>query len=361
MFNNFRRNNRPPVWDDEQSETREDVWQKILRQLSDGGKRGIIQIIAVITAIIVIIWLLTGIYLVRTGEVGVVRHFGGFVQQTEPGLNYRLPWPIQMHDVVNVAEIRRAEIGFRTEVAERGGIVQHVRMLDEAMMLTGDKNIADVQVLVLYQVKDATQYLFRAAEPELALRVNAEVALRSVIGEFTIDHAMTVGRPEVEAKTKEFLQYLINNHLTGLHVVGVELQVVDPPDAVREAFYDVVRAKADKEKVIKEAEGYALDVVPRARGEAAAIIHAATAYKEERVVLAEGESERFNKILKEYRKAPAVTRQRVFLETMEDVLDGDVKKFIIDPQVGGNLLPFLPLAGFEPKVAPNVPKGGGEG
>jgi len=321
-----------------------DIWQKIVGQMGGGGKRKPVKtgpVIWIVIGIVVIIWLASGMYIVGPAEVGVVRQFGRFVSQTDPGLNYRLPWPIQAHDVVNVREIRRAEIGFRTE-EDPGRPARHVRVTDEAMMLTGDKNIADVQILVFYQVADAVKYLFRAEAPEAALEVNTEVALRSVMGEMTIDHAMTVGRPEVEAGTWEFLQSLLDDHQTGLHVVGVELQVVDPPDEVRESFYDVVRAKADKERFIREAEGYARDVVPRARGQVAAVVHAATAYRDERIALAEGEAERFIQILEEYRKAPAVTRQRLFLETIERVLAG-TEKFIIDPAVGGNLMPFLPL------------------
>jgi len=321
-----------------------DIWQKIVGQMGGGGKRKPVKtgpVVWIVIGIVVAIWLLNGIYTVGPAEVGVVRQFGKFVAQTDPGLRYRLPWPIQAHDVVNVREIRRAEIGFRTE-EDPGRPARHVRVTDEAMMLTGDKNIADVQILVFYQVADAVKYLFRAEAPEAALEVNTEVALRSVMGEMTIDHAMTVGRPEVEAGTWEFLQSLLDDHQTGLHVVGVELQVVDPPDEVRESFYDVVRAKADKERFIREAEGYARDVVPRARGQVAAVVHAATAYRDERIALAEGEAERFIQILEEYRKAPAVTRQRLFLETIERVLAG-TEKFIIDPAVGGNLMPFLPL------------------
>jgi membrane protease subunit HflK len=309
-----------------------------------GGKRQPVKtgpVIWIVIGIVVAIWLASGIYTVGPAEVGVVRQFGKFVSLTDPGLNYRLPWPIQAHDIVNVAEERRAEIGFRT-VEEPGRPAIRRRVLAEAMMLTGDKNIADVQVLVRYHVADAGKYLFRAEAPEMALRVNTEVALRSVIGQMTIDHAMLVGRPEVGAGTREFLQSLLDDHQTGLHVVGVELLEVDPPDAVWEAFYDVKRAKADRERFIMEAKGYALDLVPRARGEAAAIVQAATAYRDERIALAEGEAERFIMILEEYRKAPAVTRQRLFLEMIERVLAG-TEKIIIDPAVGGNLVPFLPL------------------
>jgi membrane protease subunit HflK len=324
-----------------------------------GGKRQPVKtgpVIWIVIGIVVAIWLASGFFIVGLPERGVVTQFGRFVSLREPGLNYRLPWPIEAHDIVNVAKERRAEIGFMT-IEEPGRPAIHRRVLAEAMMLTGDKNIADVQVLVRYRVADPIKYLFRTEAPKLALRVNAQVALRSVIGQMTIDYAMTVGRPTVEAETGEFLQSLLDDHLTGLHVVGVELKEVDPPDEVREAFLDVVRAKADKERLIREAEGYARDVVPRARGEAAAIVHAATAYRDKRIALAEGEAERFIKILEEYRRAPEVTRQRLFLEAMERVLAG-TEKFIIDPAVGGGLLQFLPLVDLEPGAV--VAPGGGE-
>ncbi len=320
------------------------IWQKILGWMRGGEKRKPVKmgpIVWIVIGVVAAIWLASGIYIVGPAEVGVVRQFGKFVSQTDPGLKYRLPWPIQSHNVVNVLAVRRAEIGFRT-VERPGRPADHRRMPLESLMLTGDRNIADVQVLVLYQVKDAPAYLFRAEGPEEALRANTEVALRSVIGNMDIDHAMTEGRPDVEAGTWEFLQSLLDAHQTGLHVVRVELQVVDPPEEVREAFYDVVRAKADKERFQREAEGYARDRVPRARGEAAAKIHAATAFRDERIALAEGDTARFLKIFREYQMAPAVTRQRLYLETIERVLAG-TEKIIIDPAVGGNLMPFLPL------------------
>ena len=320
----------------------EAIGQKIVGQV--GGKRKPVKkgpIVWIAIGIVVVLWLASGIYTVVPAEVGVVRQFGRFVAQTAPGLNYHLPWPIQRVDVVDIRSVRRAEIGYRME-EEPGRPPEPRRIPEESLMLTGDKNIAEVQILVLYQVKDAPTYLFGAKAPEEALRVNAEVALRSVIGNMTIDQAMVERRPEVEARTWEFLQSLLDDHQTGLQVVGVELQVVDAPPEVRDAFLDVVRAEADRERLKREAEGYARDVVPRARGEAAAKIHAATAFKEERIALAKGEAARFLKILKEYQMAPAVTRQRLYLETIERVLAG-VEKIIIDPAVGGNLMPFLPL------------------
>ncbi|GAG61654.1 unnamed protein product, partial [marine sediment metagenome] len=228
-----------------------------------------------------------------------------------------------------MAQIRRAEIGFRTVVV-RGQPARHERRLVEALMLTGDENIADIQVLVQYRVKDASHFLFKVRGPEMALRSATEVALRGVIGKTTIDDAMTVGRPLVEADTLSFLQRLLDDYQTGLHVVELKLLVVDPPDEVKDAFHEVVRALEDKDRLIREAEGYAADLVPKARGDAEKEIKAAEAYKEEKVLRAEGDTAKFLKILEEYQKAPAVTRERLYLETIERVL-ANIEKFVIDP------------------------------
>ena len=320
-----------------------DILRDILRRWGAG------KIIWIVVGIVAVIWLLAPIYIVGPGEVGVVRQFGREVRQTSPGLNYHIPWPIQRADVVNMAKIRRAEIGFRT-VEVQGQPSVHERWLVEALMLTGDENIADIQVLVQYRVKDASQFLFKVRDPEMALRSATEVALRGVIGKTTIDDAMTVGRPLVEADTLSFLQRLLDDYQTGLHVVELKLLVVDPPDEVKDAFHEVVRALEDKERLVREAEGYAADLVPKARGDAEKEIKAAEAYKEERVLRAEGDAAKFLKVLEEYLKAPMVTRERLYLETMEQVL-ADIEKFIIDPQAGGNLLQFLPLTGTEPEEA----------
>jgi membrane protease subunit HflK len=319
------------------------VWQKIETKPGGWGNKSGSWLLALVT-ILVVVWLASGVYTVGPGEVGVIRQFGKFVAQTEPGLNYRLPWPVQSVDVVNVAGIRRAEIGFRT--AEVPGRATELRRVpEESMMLTRDKNIADVQVLILYQVKDAPVYLFGSKEPERFLRVNTEIALRSAVGGFEIDYIMTVGRPEVESATWNFLQRLMDDHHTGLHIVGVELQAVDPPEEVKETFYEVVRAKADEERLKREAEGYALDVVPRARGEATRIIQAATAYKEQRILIAEGESSRFLAMAKEYRQAPEVTKRRLYFETIEAVL-ARTENIIVNPRAGGGVAPLLPLRDF---------------
>jgi len=325
---------------------RRGAWEKMKFNANDGGKKkyNIGMLMGLVLGVIIIIWIASGFYTVGPGEVGVIRQFGRFSSQTGPGLNFRLPWPIQSLNIVNIAAVRRAEVGFRT-VEAPGRLAEHQRILEESMMLTSDKNIADVQILVLYQVKDAPTFLFRSQNPEHFLRVNTEIALRSIVGGFNIDHIMTVGRAQVEVYTSAFLQRLMDDHETGLHIVGIELQTVEAPDEVREAFYEVVRAKADEERLKREAEGYALDVVPRARGDAMRIIQEATAHKEERILIAEGEASRFNAILEEYMLAPDVTRRRLHLETVEIVLAG-ADKFIVDPDVGGNMTPLLPIGDF---------------
>lgn len=325
----------------------DDVWSTLRRKIEQnpgGWEKKSGSWLLVTVAILVLAWLSTGIYTVGPGEVGVIRQFGAFTAEAGPGLNYRFPWPIQSVDVVNVASIRRLEIGFRT-MDELGRSVEHRRVPEESMMLTKDKNIADVQVFVLYQVKDAPLYLFGSTEPERFLRINTEIALRSAVGGFDIDHIMTVGRPEVESTTWYFLQRLMDDHNTGLHIVGVELQTVDPPEEVKETFYEVVRAKADEERLKREAEGYAMDVVPRARGEATKIIQAATAYKEQKILIAEGESSGFLAVAKEYRQAPEVTKRRLYFETIEAVL-AKTENIIVNPRAGGGVTPLLPLKDF---------------
>jgi membrane protease subunit HflK len=295
-----------------------------------GGRVGLLAL-----AVLVLLWLASGIYVVGPGERGVVLSFGKAWAQTEPGLRYRFPWPLQQHFVVDTAQVRRVEIGFRTG---RGG-TQPVP--EESLMLTGDENIVDVQLFVQYLVQDPVRFLFRAREPEEVLRTSAEVALRGVVGQNTIDYTMTDGRVEVQEKVKAYLQGLLDAYQTGLLVTEARLLVVDPPQDVREAFHDVVRAWEDRERLIKEAEGYGEDVVPKARGEAAQMLQQAEAYKAQRVIRAQGDAARFLTVLAEYQKAKAVTRDRLYLERVEKVLAG-TQKFILEAD-GRSVLPFLPL------------------
>lgn len=299
---------------------------------------------------VLLLWLASGFYVVRPAERAVVLQFGRVLTQTEPGLRYRLPWPVQSHQVVDVAQVRRAEVGFRT----RGGTTQAVPQ--EGLMLTGDENIVDVHLFIQYLVQDPVKFLFRARDPERALHASAEVALRVAVGENTIDHTMTEGRVEVQDRVKRHLQALLDVYGTGLLATEARLLVVDPPREVREAFHDVVRAWEDRERLIKEAEGYREDILPKARGEAVQMVRAAEAYREQRLIRAQGDASRFLRILDEYRKAEAVTRERLYLETIDRVLP-PAQKIILGDRAGpGGVLPLLPLKGFAPEPAKPEPR-----
>ncbi|MGQ9637934.1 MAG: FtsH protease activity modulator HflK [Thermodesulfobacteriota bacterium] len=223
-----------------------------------GGKR----IFLILIVIVIGIWLLSGIYIVNPGEMGVIRQFGKEADRTSPGLRYRLPWPIQTHDVVHLTKVRRAEIGFRTD-PNTGKTRPELK---ESLMLTCDENIVDAQLFVQYIVKEPSQFLFRVRNPEVVLKTSAEVALRSVVGRNTIDFTMTEGRVVVQDEIKKYLQSLLDEYQTGLMVTEARLLVVDPPEEVKDAFHDVVRAWEDRERLMREAEGYREDLIPKARG-----------------------------------------------------------------------------------------------
>ncbi|MFH0825019.1 MAG: FtsH protease activity modulator HflK [Pseudomonadota bacterium] len=306
-----------------------------------GGK---ILVLALVVALLA--YLGSGVYVIGAGEKGVVLLFGKVYGVTEPGLRYRLPRPFMMHMLVDVQRVRRTELGFRSD----GDRSRSVPM--ESLMLTGDENIVDVQLFVQYIVQDPIKFLFGAVQPEVALRTSGEVALRGVVGENTIDFTMTKGRAEVQQKVQLYLQRLLDAYETGLVITESRLLVVDPPSQVQEAFHDVVRAWEDRERLIREAEGYREDVLPKARGEAFQEIQRAEGYKAQRVIRAKGDGERFSKVLFEYHKAPRVTRERLYLEAVERFLP-TTRKFIME---GGNsrVLPLLPLTGAdETTVKPN--------
>ncbi|MAG36063.1 MAG: FtsH protease activity modulator HflK [Dehalococcoidia bacterium] len=304
-------------------------WQSLLRR---GAGLWIVLVILIIGG-----WLATGFYQVGPGEQGVVRQFGKLSGQTDPGLRYHLPWPIERVDKVNLALIQRLELGFRS-----GGGDRAQRVPEEALMLTGDQNIVEAQMIVQYRIRDAARYLFLVREPEAVLKDAAEVALRSIAGSTTIDDLLTIGRGEAEEKTLIFMQLQLDDYQAGLLVQNVKLQVVDAPEQVRDAFHDVVRALEDRERLINEARGYAEDVIPKARGEGQRMVFEAEGYKQERIIRAQGDVAKFVQVLEEYEKAPEVTRARLYLETMNQVLP-NVEKVITDGAFGDNILPFLPL------------------
>lgn len=308
-------------------------------------------------AILLAIWLASGFYIVSPGEQGVVRQFGKVVKMTSSGLNYRLPWPIQKVNVVNVERIQRLEVGFRSDPRQLGRVRQ---VPQESLMLTGDENIVDAQLIVQYRIKDPIQYLFRIRDAEGTLRAATEVALRSKVGNTTIDDVLTVGRFKAQEGTREFLQQLMDTYESGLLITEVKLQTVDAPEQVKDAFHEVVRAREDREKLINQARGYREDVIPKARGQAQEILRAAEAYKEERILRARGDGARFRAILTEYQKAPRVTRERLYLETLEKVLP-NVEKIVLDTPAGSNVVPLLPLRDLTILQRPTSESAGAEG
>jgi membrane protease subunit HflK len=300
-----------------------------------------------VLAAVVVVWGLTGIYIVDPDEMAMIRRFGRAIEPVTEGIHYRIPWPVDRVDVVKVAQIRSMELGFRT--VSEGPPRRTSPHPRESLMITGDENLVDIQMVVQYRITDLSQYLFKVWDPlgtpeGITLRDAAESALRGVGGSMTIDDILTVGRGRVQDETKVHLQELMDRYQTGLLITEVKLQAVEPPEPVQAAFKDVVSAKEDRERIINEASAYREDLMPKARGEAEQMLRAAEAYRENKIRQAQGETARFLSMLKEYRQAKDVTRRRLFLETLSDVLS-KVDKTIVSSKVGGKALPLLPLMG----------------
>tara|TARA_B100000989_G_scaffold110766_1_gene81247 strand:+ start:129 stop:1088 length:960 start_codon:yes stop_codon:yes gene_type:complete len=286
---------------------------------------------------LIVLWLGTGIYIVGPDEVGVVRTFGKFTRVVQSGLNWKFPAPIETVDTPKVTEVKRIEIGFRT--LKNG---QYRTVEKESLMLTGDENIVDAEMIVQYKIKDPVAYLFRIVGPELTVREAAEASLRTVVGRNKIDETLTTGKFTIQEETKTQLQSILDIYNSGIHVVAVQLQDVSPPKEVIGAFKDVASAKEDKNRMINQAEGYRNDIIPKARGEAEAMIRDAEGFKESRIKRSEGDAAKFTTILKEYRKAKSITEKRLYLETMEKVLP-DIEKIVVPDKNSGNMLNLLNL------------------
>ena len=292
-----------------------------------------------IIVIAIVVWLLLGLYSVGPDEVGVVQRFGKYDRVVGSGLNYHFPYPIETVKTPKVTEVKRIEIGFRTI-----GKNQYRTIEQESLMLTGDENIVDAELIVQYKIKEPINYLFNFIGPELTLREASEASLRTVIGRHNIDEALTSGKFMIQEETKELLQITLDKYETGVIVVAVQLQDVSPPKQVIDAFKDVASAKEDKNRMINEAEGYRNDIIPKARGEAQAMIREAEGFRESRIKRAEGDVAKFKAIVKEYVKAKDVTKERLYLEAMEEILPG-IDKYIVPNGEGGNLLNLLNLTG----------------
>ena len=304
--------------------------------------RGRMPSSSLLIIVVLLAWLLSGIYIVRPEEVGVVKRFGAYSRTTESGPHYHLPYPIETVVKPKVTLVQRFEIGFRT--INPGPPPQYRPVLDESLMLTGDENIIDIQFIVQYKIKEARNYLFKVADQEATIMNAAEAAMREVIGMNKIDEALTAGKFEIQNDTVKKLQEIMDNYESGLQVVAVQLQAVHPPQQVVDAFKDVASAREDQNRFINEAEGYANDILPKAKGQAASIVARAEAYRSEKVQRAQGDASRFLSVLKEYRNAKDITRKRLYLETMEGVLAG-ARKFILNSDDKG-VLPILPLQGM---------------
>ena len=315
---------------------------ELLSNLQDKFKIGLPKkgVFSYIIILAIIVWLATGIFIIDPEEQGVIKRFGAVTEVVGPGPHYHLPSPIETVQIAPVTAVRRLEIGFRT--IQLGPPAKYRRVLKESLMLTGDENIIDVQFIVQYRISDLENYLYSLTNPDVTVRSAAESAMREVIGDSSVTEALTVGKGIIEDTTALLLQQTMNSYKGGIKIENVKLQDVHPPDAVKEAFKDVVSAREDREKMINDAEGYRNNLVPKARGEAAQLVNSAKGYAKEKVLVAIGESERFNLIYEEYKMAKDITRERILLETMASILP-KVNKVIADKELGGNVLPFLPI------------------
>jgi modulator of FtsH protease HflK len=285
----------------------------------------------------ILLWGLSGFYIVDEGNHGVETRFGKYIDTTQSGLNWHLPAPIERVDIINVMQQRYIEVGYRSGGSEQvtGSVPK------EALMLTKDENIVDVRLAVQYQVKDAKDFLFNVVNPTATLKQVIESAQRGVVGGSTMDFVLTEGRSEVVAQIKKEIQNVMDNYKSGVQVTSVNLQDVQPPEQVQNAFEDAIKSREDQQRLINEAEAYSNDVVPKARGAAARRIQEAEGYKEQVIAQAQGETNRFSKLLTEYTKAPDVTRKRLYIESMESVL-AETNTVMVDVKGGNNLL-YLPL------------------
>lgn len=295
-----------------------------------------------VLAVVAVLWALTGFYQVQPQEQGVVLRFGKYVYTTAPGLHYHLPYPVETVLTPNVSRENRIEIGFRSELPRRyakSGSSMDVR--SENIALTGDENIVEINFTVTWKVKNAGDFLFNVRDPESTVRIAAESAMRDAIGVTPIMEIIADDRKGVQDQAEKTLQRLLDEYKTGIAVTSVQLTKADAPTQVIDAFNDVQRAKADKERLSNEAEAYRNDILPRARGEASQIISEAEAYKAQVIDAAKGDTARFTAVLNEYLNAKEVVARRLYLEAMEDVY-GSVNKVIVDKKTGG-VVPYLPL------------------
>ena len=287
----------------------------------------------ILVGLILVVWLASGFYIVDASQRGVVLRFGKYVDTTQPGPQWHLPYPVETVEIVNLSQVRTVEVGYRTNVKNK--------VLKESLMLTDDENIIDLQFAVQYILRDPTEYLFNNRNPDDTVMQAAETAIREIVGKSKMDYVLYSGREQVAASAQQLMQSILDRYQTGISVSKVTMQQAQPPEQVQAAFDDAVKAGQDRERQINEGQAYANDVVPKASGTASRLLQEAEGYKQSVIANAEGEASRFKQIQVEYQRAPAVTRERMYLETLQQVY-GNESKVYVDQKSGSNLL-FLPL------------------
>ena len=302
----------------------------------DGGNSGLPSMnggLGLVAVIGVLIWLATGFYIVDASQRGLVLRFGQFVETTQAGPRWHLPYPLETVELVNLSQVRTVEVGYRENVKNK--------MLSESLMLTDDENIIDIQFAVQYFLKDPADYLFNNRMPDENVRQAAETAIREVVGKNKMDFVLYEGREQVAASTTKLIQDILDRYKSGILVSKVTMQNAQPPEQVQAAFDDAVKAGQDRERQKNEGQAYANDVVPRAKGAAARLMQEAEGYRQAMIANAEGDASRFKQILVEYEKAPQVTRERMYIDMMQQVMT-NTSKVMVDQKNGSNLL-YLPL------------------
>ncbi|MCI1014584.1 MULTISPECIES: FtsH protease activity modulator HflK [Herbaspirillum] len=289
--------------------------------------------VGVIAVIVAFLWLASGFFIVQEGQTAVVTTFGRYSHTTLPGFNWRWPYPIQGHEIVNMSQVRTAEIGYRGSVRNK--------QLKESLMLTDDENIIDIQFAVQYKLKNAAEWLFNNRDPDDSVRQVAETAIREIVGRSKMDFVLYEGREKVALDVSQRMQQILDRYKSGVQITNVTMQGVQPPEQVQAAFDDAVKAGQDRERLKNEGQAYANDVIPRASGAASRLLEEAEAYRSRVVANAEGDASRFTQVQEAYAKAPAVTRDRMYIETMQQIF-ANTTKVMVDAKSGSNLL-YLPL------------------
>lgn len=321
----------------------QDRLKRVLPGGGGGGGAGLNPIVLIgvlLVALVVAVWNFF-LFRVEPDQLGIVLRFGAFERQVLPGLNFRMPYPIDQVYTPSVQRVSRATVGQVADDTSTVGLGRDVP--EESLMLTGDENIVDIDFSVLWRINDAEDFLFNIQNPEATVKAIAESAMREIVGRSNIQPILTQARQTTETAVQQLMQQTLDSYGSGVLVTQVQLLKVDPPAEVIDAFRDVQAARADQERIQNEAQTYSNRIIPEARGQASQITEAANGYRDRTIAEATGQADRFTKVLEEYKKAPEVTRRRIFLETMESVL-GDTDKIIIDEKAGSSgVVPYLPL------------------